>query len=250
MSNRQRARATPTREEAPARLLPVMSELRKEVRAMSRDAHRIALARASGRADDYHRELCALFDSWMETNAPRVQIICFASASEFGLPMHHHAERCRAWAIQHGTDAHRALYWAALYRTRIRFGTTAQMTDRLEGEGLPGPSEYVLPLPSQVERGGRPCKRCEDLRRDARCAQGHGALRALGDMRSYRVCTGALCQTRQHQCATCGTRWTQLRSAADPFTGWTISKTVAAGEHAGKWVDVPQAVSERRAKVD
>lgn len=220
MSNRHRGHATAVREGAPIRLLPVMSDLRKEVRAMSRHAHKTALARASGSANDYRAQLLALFESWLDTDAPEVQLICFSSAAEFGLPMRHHAERCGAWAMQHGTRAHRALYWAALHRSR--FGTTTKVADTPSREGyarcVGTPSMPLLP-----ERWQKPCKLCESLRGDARNADGHEALRPLGDTRSCWIGAGALCQMREHQCAICGMRWTQHRRAADPFNGWTIS---------------------------
>lgn len=232
MSNRRRACATPVQEETSTHILPAMRDLRKEVRAMSRHAHKIALARASGSAENYRGQLIALFESRMEAEAPIVQLICFASAAEFGLPMHHHAERCRTWAIQHGTSAHRALFWAALYRTRSRVRTVPQMAETPDDNACARPGwDLALPrLPAEPWR--RQCKRCENLLWDTRCAEGHGALRPLGDLRSYWIGTGALCQTRKHECATCGTRWTQHRSAADPFTAWTISRwrAVAAGD--------------------
>jgi hypothetical protein len=198
-----------------ARLLPVLTELRQEVRSLSRRAHRLALAQAADDENACRRQLAQLFEGWIEAGSPRAQVICFASAAEFGLPLHRHAERCRAAAMCDGSDAVRALYWAALHRTRSRVGMTAQMEDA---------QAAVLPaLPAAAS--ARPlCRRCERLLLDARCANGHGALRPLGDMQWRSLAAGVQCQTREHQCDTCNTRWTQHRSAADPFTAWTISR--------------------------
>lgn len=237
MSQTQRASALPTgaehslRTASPARLLPVLSELREEVRALSRQAHRLALAQAGGANDGeggYHACLAMLFERWIEDRAGRAQVVCFASAAEFGLPLHRQAERCRAAAMRDGSHAVRALYWAALHRTRSRVGTTAQMDDALAA-ALPQAVAEAIQAPSGSH--GEPdasrqtlCRHCERLRLDARCADGHGALRALGEAHWRSVGAGVPCQTREHQCAACKTRWTQHRSAADPFTVWTISR--------------------------
>ncbi|MEM5432125.1 hypothetical protein [Cupriavidus oxalaticus] len=231
MSRLQNMRAAPVREEAPPRLLPAMSELRREVRALSRRAHRIALARACGGEDDYRRQLCALFEQWLDDGAPQVQVVCFASAAEFGLPMARHAERCRQAVMRDGSLALRALYWAALHRTRHRIGGTAPMDDdtAAAGASLP-PAESVSATQPCTNAPARPlCRRCERLRLDARCAAGHGALRPLGEARERSFGGSALCQTREHQCESCRTHWTAHRSTATPFTGWTISRRPAIG---------------------
>lgn len=229
MSRLHRMRATPVREETPARLLPAMSELRREVRALSRRAHRIALARASGGEDDYRRQLSALFEQWVDDGAPQVQVVCFASAAEFGLPMARHAERCRQAVMRDGSPALRALYWAALHRTRHRVGGTAPMEDDAAAAGASLlPAERVSATQPCTELAPRPlCRRCERLRLDARCAAGHGALRPLGEVRERNFGGSALCQTREHQCESCQTLWTAHRSTATPFTGWTISRRPA-----------------------
>ncbi|GLC96642.1 hypothetical protein Tamer19_60510 [Cupriavidus sp. TA19] len=239
MSQTQRASALPTgadhslRTASPARLLPVLSELREEVRALSRQAHKLALAQAGREAHDskahdgegaYHACLATLFERWVEDRAGRAQVVCFASAAEFGLPLHSHAERCRAAAMRDGSHAVRALYWAALHRTRSRVGMTAQMDDALAAV-LPHAAAEAMQAPAAPEASRQAlCRHCERLRLDARCADGHGALRALGEAHWRSVGAGVPCQTREHQCASCKTRWTQHRSAADPFTVWTISR--------------------------
>ncbi|CAG2146628.1 hypothetical protein LMG31506_03418 [Cupriavidus yeoncheonensis] len=229
MGSLQRMRAAPEQEEAPARLLPALSELRREVRALSRHAHRVALARAAGGVDDYRRQLCALFEQWVDEGAPQVQVVCFASAAEFGLPMPRHAERCRQAVMRDGSPALRALYWAALHRTRHRVGITAPMSDdAATGSTATMPTEHVPAAEPRPETPPRPlCLRCERLRRDARCAGGHGALRPLGVARARTFGDSAVCQTREHQCEACQTRWTEHRSAATPFTGWTIGRRPA-----------------------
>lgn len=201
-----------------------MSELRREVRALSRRAHRMALGRASGGEDDYRLQLCALFEQWMDEGAPQVQVVCFAAATEFGLPMPRHAERCRQAVMRDGSPALRALYWAALHRTRHRVGVTAPMADNEVAEQTMMPAAYV-PTAEPCPETPRPlCRRCERLRLDARCAAVHGALRPLGKTRARSFGGSAVCQTREHQCETCETLWTEHRSAASPFTGWTISR--------------------------
>lgn len=229
MGSLQRMRAAPEQEEAPARLLPAMSELRREVRALSRRAHRVALARAAGGEDDYHRQLCALFEQWVDEGAPQVQVVCFASAAEFGLSMPRHAERCRLAVMRDGSPALRALYWAAMHRTRHRVGVTAPMNDDAVAERAPSMrTEDVSVAESCTDSPPRPlCRCCERLRLDARCAAGHGALRPLGEARARSFGGGAVCQSREHQCESCLTLWTAHRSAATPFTGWTIGRRPA-----------------------
>jgi hypothetical protein len=222
-------RAAPVQDEAPARLLPAMSELRREVRALSRRAHHTALARASGGEDDYRRQLRALFEQWVDEGAPQMQVVCFASAAEFGLPMPRHAEHCRQSVMRDGSPALRALYWAALHRTRHRVGVTAPMADDALAEAAPVmPAEDVSVAEPRTDTPTRPlCRRCERLRLDARCAAGHGALRPLGAARARSFGGSAVCQTREHQCESCQTLWTAHRSTATPFTAWTISRRPA-----------------------
>jgi hypothetical protein len=224
-------RAAPVREEAPVRLLPVMSELRREVRALSRRAHRIALGRASGSEEDYRMQLCALFEQWVDEGAPQVQVVCFASAAEFGLPMARHADLCRQAVMRDGSPALRALYWAALHRTRHRVGATAPMADdAVEAEAFPSHAERAPAAAPCAAMPSRPlCWYCERLRLEARCAAGHGALRPLGEARARSFGGSAVCQTREHQCESCQTLWTAHRSAATPFTGWTIGRRNVIG---------------------
>ncbi|WP_432259803.1 hypothetical protein [Cupriavidus sp. TMH.W2] len=224
MSNTQRAIASPTRTRQAARLLPVLSELRQEVRSLSRRAHRLALAQADGDDDACRHQLAQLFERWIEDASPRKQVVCFASAAEFGLPLHRQAERCRAAAMRDGSDAVRALYWAALHRTRCRLGSTAQMEDAQGAAAQPAAATADQGQVPPAATARPLCRRCERLRLDARCANGHGALRPLGDMQWRSLAAGVQCQTREHQCDTCHTRWTQHRSAADPFMAWTISR--------------------------
>lgn len=229
MSRLQATRAVPERDDHPARLLPLMTDLRREVRALGRRAHRIALAQASAGQGEYQDRLQAVFGQWIDDGAPHVQVVCFAAASEFDIAMPRHAERCRLAVMRDGSPALRALFWAALYRTRRRADVTAPMADEAHAEPLrvPAADEAPTPAPHADVASGPLCARCERLRLDARCAAGHRLLRPLGAVRSRSVGGDAVCETREHQCGECLTRWTAHRSAATPFIGWTIGRRSA-----------------------
>jgi len=106
------------------RLLPVLSELRMEVRALSRHAHRLAqksVREGGNGADGYHRRLSALFDDWLASGDARTRVVAFASAAEFGMDLRKHAEACRQSAMRDGCHAVRALFWTALRRSPSRW---------------------------------------------------------------------------------------------------------------------------------
>lgn len=202
-----------------ARLLPLLGELRVEVRERSRLAQKLTLKRAANGTQDYYRHLVNLFDRWIEDGDPHARVVCFASASEFGMAMQHHADRCRAAALESGSDALRALFWASLRRIQARRGHVPEMRTPVPPPVVASPA--VAPPMQDL------CARCESLRHDMRCADGHAALRPVGDVRWRSFGAGVVCQTKEHQCRACNTRWTRRWSVSDPFTGWTVTRHAA-----------------------
>lgn len=220
-----------TRSRAAERLLPILSELRLQVRERSRLAHKLTLKRAVSGTQDYYQHLAGLFDRWIEESDPHTRVVCFASATEFGMAMQHHAERCQVAAQQSGSDALRALFWASLRRIQARRGHAPQMQAPAQA-----PQQAPAPLPVAASPASAPpvpdlCARCESLRHDVRCANGHAALRPVGDVRWRSFGAGVVCQTKEHQCRACNTRWTRRWSVSDPFTGWTVTRHAAPAHH-------------------
>ncbi|MGO4325950.1 hypothetical protein AB4Z48_13950 [Cupriavidus sp. 2TAF22] len=228
---------------SPARLLPVLDELRRQVRERSRLARKLTLKRAGDGTEDHGRRLADLFDGWIERGDPRTKVICFASATEFGMAMQHHAERCRAAAQDEGSEALRALFWAALRRIQARRGYVPEMGARAP---VPAPASSAAgPVADRAadraadttgDTAAAPslqdlCQRCESLRHDVMCADGHASLRPLGEVRWRSFGAGVVCQTREHQCRACLARWTRRWSVSDPFTGWTMTGGVAPATH-------------------
>ena len=210
------------------RLLPILSELRMEVRARSRLAHKLTLKRTANGTEDYYAHLAGLFDRWIEDSDFHTRVVCFASATEFGMAMQHHAERCQAAAQESGSDALRALFWASLRRIQARRGHAPDMRAPAPPPLAASP-EAAPPLQDL-------CARCESLRHDARCADGHAALRPVGDVRWRSFGAGVVCQTKEHQCRACNTRWTRRWSVSDPFTGLTVTRHAASIHHDGSIV--------------
>lgn len=203
------------------RLLPILSELRLEVRARSQLAHKLALKRVVRCTQDHDAYLAGLFDCWIEEGDPHTCIVCFASATEFGLALTHRVAHCQAAARESGSEALRALFWAALRRIQTRRGHTPDMHAAMS----------ALPVPATTPLAKVLCARCESLRHDTRCAEGHAALHPVGDVRWRSFGAGVVCQTKEHQCDACHTRWIRRWSVSDPFTGWTITRHATAGQY-------------------
>lgn len=196
---------------------PDLADLRREVRDLTRRAHRLALASDLG---DYEATLAALFDARLGHGDVREHVVCFAAASQFGLDVRQHAERCRQAVDSCGSMAMRTLFLAAARRQRSRWNEVAR---RLEVDSATvAAAARVRAAP---ESGVSPlCAHCERLRCDSRRAGGHVALQPAGDVKWRSVGGGALCETRAHRCLVCRADWTEHRSGADPFVGWTISR--------------------------
>ena len=202
-----------------AQTTPDAGDLRREVRALTHRAHRMALAQACA-TEAYEDRLAALFDTWMATGDGRQRVVCFATAAQFGLDVRRYAESCRQAATCDGGEAVRMLYLAAARRLRSRWGEAAR---RLEiGDATVAAAARVRAMPATGE--SPLCAHCARLRHDSRRAGGHGALRPAGDLQWRSLGGSAMCETRAHQCMLCRTDWMRHRTGADPFVGWTISR--------------------------
>lgn len=198
-----------------ARTLADMSELRFEVRVMSRRAHRIVLAGSPAGKVDHRRALRALFERWLAESNGHALVICLASAVECGIPVHKHAERCGAWVAHQGSNAVRALYWAAAHRLRAQsrawtalptlHSRAYSQTPKAEViTGGPAPAglrsvqhELQPPLPQP-----KLCEYCAVLLSDSRCSTGHDLLLPRGHVVWRHAITGSLYHTGTYQCGT------------------------------------------------
>lgn len=117
----------PSRE--PTRTLSDIADLRLEVRAMTRKARRLAVAKGNGEKVGIRKALQDLFEEWLARSSDHALLICMASAVEFGVPVRAHAERCRSWVVRHESQALRALYWTALHRSRANHRTVTRFPE-------------------------------------------------------------------------------------------------------------------------
>ncbi|MGT2493498.1 hypothetical protein ACU4GD_30980 [Cupriavidus basilensis] len=208
------------------RLLPILSQLRMEVRrAQPRSPNRLTLKRAANGTEDYYAHLAGLFDRWIEDSDFHTRVVCFASATEFGMAMQHHAE---------------PLPGARPRRSGSRCAARAVLGVPAPYPGAARPPAPDMPHPA---RGRQPeaapriagpwCARCESLRHDARCADGHAALRlSATSKRSWRG-------RRVPDQGTPVPRATPDGPGAgvsDPFTGWTVTRHAASIHHDGSIV--------------
>lgn len=178
-----------------ASLLERMAVLRTEVRALSRQAERIAGRIAASGSADYERVLSELFDGWIARGDARLQVVSFAAACEFGLHLQHQAVRCAAAAKRDGSKAVCALYWAAVRRCRP----------------WRKPSAKVDPPIAD------PCSCCKRMLLDPRSAAEHPALRPVSETKLVRPSTNHVCE---QECDYCHSRWVRRWSAEDPFGNW------------------------------
>ncbi|MBP0620460.1 hypothetical protein [Cupriavidus consociatus] len=206
-------------------MLPTLGRLHREVRTMSRRVHRQSILRTLDGVGDYARNVSAVINDILDQGDAHERVVCFASAVEFGIPMHHQSERCRLAAVHTGSSAMRVLYWTAVRRMRSSWPAINAEADR-----------QARPCKSQVNEASKPamkpaetvlCRQCEALRSDARTSHGHDALHPLSAMYFRLVASGVLTEACEHKCRICSTRWTQHRPAASLFVSWSISRQAA-----------------------
>lgn len=131
------------------------------------------------------------------------RVLCFASAAEFGISMHHQSERCRAAATYTGSGAMSVLYWTAVRRMRSSWPS---LQDDPHHEAKPGKSHVneasrsSLKLPETVL-----CTRCEGLLVDPCNAKGHEAWHPVSKKYFLRVGSGMFAEAIEHRCQTCET---------------------------------------------
>ncbi len=203
------------------RLLPLLSDLRREVRGLSKRAHREVLALASRHpedSDEYWRNLSSLFENWIGTSNGRIQVLLFASAAELGLDLLPYAERCHQAMLCDGSDAVRFLYWAASRRIRGNWWKAARELTIVRQGGCVPTSSYNRTTPAFQH--SVLCEHCVHLRLDPRCAEGHKAMRPTGVMHTRTFSINSTCQTHEHRCGNCSALWSRFQSVADPFIGW------------------------------
>ncbi len=212
-------------------MLPTLGRLHREVQTMSRRVHRQSVLRTRNGVGDYPANVSAMINEILDQGDAHETVVCFASAAEFGIPMHHHSERCRLAAIHTGSSAMRVLYWTAVRRMRSSWPSVpaepdhyarpvrSHVDDTLRAH--PKPSETVL------------CRQCEALRIDSRNSHGHDALHPISRMYFRCIGSGMLAEAMEHRCGTCRTTWTKHKSAASLFVSWSIS-TPSSGSGPGK----------------
>lgn len=200
-----------------AEISPDLGDLRRQVRLVTREAHRKALVHTLA-AKPYEQQLAAVFDAHMTTRDVFQRVICFASGTEFGLDLRAHAESARQAADLAGNEALRTLYQAAARRLRSRWGEAARRIDA-DRATLAAAARVWTKRESPAET---PCEHCVRLRQDSRCERGHEGLQAKGDTQWHALNTGGKLKVRVHRCAICNTQWMRHQGGSDPFGRWTI----------------------------
>lgn len=196
---------------------PDLAELRRDVRDVTRRAHRLARAEGGGVCQT---ALAAVFETWLGRGDARERVVCFAAAAQAGFDVRRHAECCRQVADGCGSTAIRTLFLAASRRQRSRWDEAARRLD--VDSATVAAAARVRAMPAS---GTAPtCAHCERLRRDSRRDGGHFALQPVGDLQWRSVGGSALCETRAYRCRVCRANWTEHRSSADPFVGWSIGR--------------------------
>jgi hypothetical protein len=217
-------------------MLPSLAELYREVRLMSRRIHRQALAQTQDGKVEYSASVAAVIDDILNQAGAHERVVCFASAAEFGIPMHHLSERCRLAAMHTGSGAMRVLYWTAVLRMRqsqpspapampVAMHFKGSVTERLAPARNSRSVEQCGAIKTLPER--LCCARCEALRVDPHNFHGHDALRPTSQVVFRPVGSSLLTQTIEHQCNICRTEWTRHKSAASLFVNWCISRQTA-----------------------
>ncbi|MBB1634915.1 hypothetical protein [Cupriavidus sp. UME77] len=202
------------------------AELQKEVRAVTRQVQECAMKQVCDGDDDGHymARVIRLIDYLIDQADARGRVVCFASAAEFGLSLHHQGERCRQAALNTGSDSVRALYWAAIRRMRTQKSKPAMLSEN-----------RVVPItPAGARSGGgmgwtdapsltsELCRLCEHLRVDARRESGHDALRPISGKSFRRIGQGLLSEALGYQCNACKAVWTRYKHSAAPFAMWVV----------------------------
>ncbi|RDK05849.1 hypothetical protein DN412_34655 [Cupriavidus lacunae] len=203
-------------------MLPTLARLHREVRTMTRRMHRKSMLRARDGVDDYAENLSAVINDILDQSAAsHEKVICFASASQFGIPMHHHSERCRLAALYTGSSAMRVLYWTAVRRMRSSWPPLQAESDLDARSCKSHVNAAFAPAPKSPETVL--CTKCETLRIDSLSSHGHDALHPISGIHFRCIGSGVLVEAIEHECRICCTTWTRHRSASSLFVSWSIS---------------------------
>jgi len=185
---------------------------------MTERVHGRAIKRSNS-DDDYLARVSVLIEALIDRADARGQVICFASATEFGLSLRHQWERCRQAAMQTGSDSVMVLYWAAVRRIH---GQGSGASNKAEVNDLsPGSRIETVAAVDSCLRAGR-CRLCEDLDGNSRCANGHNALTPISGKHIRSVGEGLLSEAQVYQCVECKAIWTRYKHRSDPFAMWSI----------------------------
>lgn len=219
------------------RILPELSQLHKEVRKLSQCVRSQALIQAQCGNTDYLEIVKALIDERIRRGDARERVTSLASATEFGLFLHHQDELCRQAAEDSGSEALMVLYWTVIRRAhKAHQGSSARAKNSSSSARKATVSIAANPPPDPVIEAAlsnpvfskrAPCRSCEELRLDSRRADGHEALLPISGIYLRCASAGVLTEVRKHRCRNCETIWTQHKSRANPFMSWSINKKCA-----------------------
>ncbi|WP_243737006.1 hypothetical protein [Cupriavidus sp. L7L] len=202
-------------------------KLQNEVRETTERVHGHAIKRASNGDASYLAHVAVLIDALIDRSDARGRVICFASAAEFGLSLHHHGERCRQAAMLTGSDSIMVLYWAAVRRMHghgSSVAKNAEMSEPLSGS-RPANTAPAVNGNGEADTTWLHSERsslCEKLHGDSRCANGHNALRPISGKHFRSVGESLISEAQVFQCSECEAIWTQYRHRSDPFAMWSI----------------------------
>ncbi len=183
-------------------------------------------SRLASNADPAYRQLVSvLIEALIERADARGQVICFASAAELGLVLRHLGERCRQAAVQTGSDSIMVLFWAALRRMdRKRNGSSNEL--KLERLSLDSSSAETAAGADGWLRVG-PCRLCEYLHADPRCASGHEGLIAKSGKYIFSVGERLLSEAQVFQCVRCRAIWKRYKHRSELFVVWSIKMSLS-----------------------
>ncbi|WP_420997942.1 hypothetical protein ACKI2N_032365 [Cupriavidus sp. 30B13] len=186
--------ARPAWRNAPPRATDEWAALRREVKALVRQAASAATH----------------LDAWLRRQRGRRQILAFAAACELGLGTQSQIPPCLETMRGIDSPALRALFWAAVNRIRVREANT--------GMGEAGSMDAEAADRLLNNRAGAACPSCIAFSRLGRQAAPAAHLLARGQ-RIRDVGQQRSVQSR-YVCGHCGTQWIQQHHPWEFFSHW------------------------------